>query len=269
MAVGVGLLSAQWNVVITGVVYTWLVSAAQWQDFRAHLPFLFDPWSERLPEPPTLTQAMLATYAIFEVTSIVLAIVHAAAGPDSYYVARALSYGVCAGLGGLLTHSFLLGRGLVLRDIIRFGETRPRATSVALFTTAALGLGVVFAFAARAYIQLLLQWPQLGDVVRREAHALAQPSDLAWLLLAGVLFAPLAEEYLFRGLLFRALHREWNDARAIWGSAMFFAIYHPPVAWIPVGLVGATAAWLFKRAGHLVPCVVLHMTYNALVYLLP
>jgi membrane protease YdiL (CAAX protease family) len=76
-------------------------------------------------------------------------------------------------------------------------------------------------------------------------------------------FAPIAEEYLFRGLLFRALDREWGGARASCGSACFFAIYHPPLAWLPVALLGAASALLFKRGGHLLPCVLLHMTYNA------
>jgi membrane protease YdiL (CAAX protease family) len=41
-----------------------------------------------------------------------------------------------------------------------------------------------------------------------------------------VLIAPFTEEYLFRGLLFRALDREWGGWRAVVGSAAFFAIYH-------------------------------------------
>jgi hypothetical protein len=46
---------------------------------------------------------------------------------------------------------------------------------------------------------------------------------------------------------------------AVAGSACFFAIYHPPVAWFPVGLVGAASALLFKRTRHLLPSVALHM----------
>jgi hypothetical protein len=37
------------------------------------------------------------------------------------------------------------------------------------------------------------------------------------------------------------------------------------LAWLPVALVGATSAWLFKRGRHLLPCVLLHMTYNAVL----
>jgi membrane protease YdiL (CAAX protease family) len=82
-----------------------------------------------------------------------------------------------------------------------------------------------------------------------------------------VLFAPCAEEYLFRGVLFRALDREWGGWRAVVGSAAFFAIFHPPLAWVPVSLLGMANAILFKKTGRLAPAVLLHMVYNAVVLL--
>ena len=64
-----------------------------------------------------------------------------------------------------------------------------------------------------------------------------------------------SEEYLFRGLLFRALDREWGGWRAVVGSAAFFAIYHGPLSWLPVGLLGIANALLFKKTGRLeAPC---------------
>ena len=48
-------------------------------------------------------------------------------------------------------------------------------------------------------------------------------------------------------------------------SAALFAIYHPPLAWLPVGLLGIASALLFKNTGRLAPAVILHMAYNAVV----
>lgn len=78
-------------------------------------------------------------------------------------------------------------------------------------------------------------------------------------------FAPFAEEYLFRGLLFRALDREWGGWKAVVGSAAFSAIYHQPLGWPLVFSVGALNAMLFKKTRRLAPAVVLHMLYNAVV----
>ena len=49
------------------------------------------------------------------------------------------------------------------------------------------------------------------------------------------------------------------------GAAAFFAIYHPALSWAPVAVLGAANCVLFRRSGSLAPCVVLHMTYNAIV----
>jgi membrane protease YdiL (CAAX protease family) len=87
---------------------------------------------------------------------------------------------------------------------------------------------------------------------------------LSWAI-AAIGFAPFAEEYLFRGLLYRALDREWGGWRAILASAAFFALYHPPLAWLPVALLGVANALLFKKTGRLAPAVLLHMVYNAVV----
>ena len=134
------------------------------------------------------------------------------------------------------------------------------------FTVLALVSGAALGFAARGYLMLLQRWPELAEPLHTgERYIASHDSEHVWLLVTAVLFAPFAEEYLFRGMLFRALQREWGDKRAIFGSALFFAIYHPPLSWPPVAIAGAAAAWLFARGGHLLPCVVMHMAYNAVV----
>ena len=82
-----------------------------------------------------------------------------------------------------------------------------------------------------------------------------------------IAFAPFAEEYLFRGLLFRTLDRQWGGWKAVLGAAAFFAIYHPPLAWLPVFAVGAVNCVLFKRSKRLAPAILLHMAYNAVITL--
>ena len=77
--------------------------------------------------------------------------------------------------------------------------------------------------------------------------------------------APFAEEYLFRGLLYRALDREWRGARAVVGAAAFFTVYHPLLAWPPVFALGALNAVLFRRSGRLTTSMAAHVAYNAIV----
>jgi membrane protease YdiL (CAAX protease family) len=51
------------------------------------------------------------------------------------------------------------------------------------------------------------------------------------------------------------------------GAAAFFTVYHPLLAWPPVFCVGAINCLLFKKTRRLLPCIVLHMTYNAVLLL--
>ena len=65
-------------------------------------------------------------------------------------------------------------------------------------------------------------------------------SDRKWLAVMAIGLAPLGEELLFRGLLL-SRSRANGASAALLGSACFFAMYHPPLAWVPVGLVGPPA----------------------------
>jgi len=119
---------------------------------------------------------------------------------------------------------------------------------------------------ALGYLAILHHIPYTAGLMQKYQEQMAKMPDLrtSYTIIA-IAFAPFAEEYLFRGLLFRALDREWGGWRAVVGSAAFFAIFHPPLSWLPVGLLGMTNALLFKKTGRLAPAVILHMVYNAVV----
>ena len=129
-----------------------------------------------------------------------------------------------------------------------------------------VGGGVLLGLMGWAYSSVIIQFPEVSkDFAEGLAHLARHPNERWWMLVMAVVFAPLAEEYLFRGLLFRALDREWGGWKAIGASAAFFAIYHPPAAWVPVFAVGFFNAWLFKASRRLWPCVIVHAIYNAII----
>jgi membrane protease YdiL (CAAX protease family) len=128
------------------------------------------------------------------------------------------------------------------------------------------GGGLALGIFAHGYLAVLKYIPGFGELIRKsQEHMASIPYFHLWYAIMAVGFAPFAEEYLFRGLLFRALDREWGGWRAVVGSAAFFAIYHPPMSWLPVGLLGVANALLFKKTHRLAPSVLLHMVYNAVV----
>ena len=307
-AFAIGVLSQQWSVAFVGIVYSWLTSAAMWQNFRARLPYLFDAWSERLPQPPTLMHSMIAISALSEGMAFIFGIALAALGKDHLMMGRAVAYGVAGLLALVVVSGWLRRRGVAVGALWRWASVstsvtpQPEANESRLQrmwfsaaeTTSSVGedishmveqfcerligamknlglgagIGLALGLMGLGYSWLVQQLPELGAGFRETTeYWVKHPEERKWMFVMAVFFAPVAEEFLFRGLLYRALHREWGGWRAVWGSALFFAIYHPPLAWLPVALVGAVNAWLFRRTNCLETAVVVHMVYNAIVVL--
>lgn len=298
----IGIITEQWHLAIVGIVFSTITAAAMWQNFRARLPYLYDPWSEKLPPPPTAMHAMIAISIMLEVTSILTAVMAIFGGRDHLGTAMLFGYGISAVGVSFFTMNFLNARGVPLGRIWNWPEgalatealpgeeleaksenyggsilwaeykEKPKFTLKPLladlkilvpWTTAAAIAGLVLGALAHEYTVLLHHLPWIGEILRQAEEKSADQPDVrfAYGILA-VCFAPFAEEYLFRGLLYRALDREWGGWKAVLGSAAFFTVYHPPLAWIPVFTVGALNAVLFKRSGKLLPAVALHMAYN-------
>jgi membrane protease YdiL (CAAX protease family) len=256
-----------------------------WENFRARLPYLFDPWSEQLPRAPTLMHAMIAISILVEGAAVLTTAAAAAIGHEYFALVQVLLYAVCAAAVSFGVASFLRRRGVANRDIWCWDERpadhaglapRPgaaiwcgdgsRGRAFALAMACGLVGGLVLGAGAQLYERCLDLIPAIHEAIRaQQALSDKLPGFARSYAIMAVFIAPFAEEYLFRGMVFRTLDRAWGGWRAVWGAAAFFAIYHPATSWLPVGLVGATNAMLFKRSGRLLPAVLLHMTYNAVV----
>src|SRR4030095_3482804 len=157
------------------------------------------------------------------------------------------------------------GRGVKSREIWEWAAADPdkRLPSKRALVLA-IGSGVTLGLLAVGYMQVL-RYLTGGNELLHHPDGASGPTSSVALLILTVGFAPLAEEYLFRGLLYRALDREWGGWRAMSGSAAYFAIYHPPVSWLPVFGLGCLNAYLFRETGQLRWSVVTHAVYNAVV----
>ena len=114
--------------------------------------------------------------------------------------------------------------------------------------------------------------PTAPSVTSRARDPARRARELAyvrgwWLVLLAVIAAPLFEEFIFRGLVFRGMRRSLPARWSIAGSAAVFAICHPPISVIPVFVMGVLAALGFEMTGWIVTPICVHMTYNGLVLL--
>jgi hypothetical protein len=84
------------------------------------------------------------------------------------------------------------------------------------------------------------------------------------------LLAPLAEEFFFRGFLFRALHERTNAAIAIVITGIAFGLVHLPsgdwIGTIVLSLFGMVLCALFLLTSSLLPCIMLHAFHNSISF---
>ncbi len=98
------------------------------------------------------------------------------------------------------------------------------------------------------------------------------PNEMGvWGLVLGVvsacMAAPIAEEILYRGVLFRSLANRLPLAFAALVSSVIFALVHfvPLTSLVLIGLVGFMSAMTFAASRTLLTAIVLHALYNAAV----
>ena len=90
---------------------------------------------------------------------------------------------------------------------------------------------------------------------------------IATLLVAGII-APIAEELIFRGVIYSWLRSHLNMPLAILCSSAMFGLVHagyPYPLMVLVGVMGAVFAWSFERTGSLWVPIVLHSAQNSAV----
>ena len=99
--------------------------------------------------------------------------------------------------------------------------------------------------------------------------ALGSPKSWQMPFLAAliVVAAPLAEEILFRGVLFGWLRRHVSFWPSAFASALVFSLLHMIVEVIPPTIaLGLVFAWMYERSGSLWTPIAVHMLHNGVVF---
>lgn len=133
-----------------------------------------------------------------------------------------------------------------------------------------VGLGCVLLLAMIvAGIQLALDLP----VTNPQAGVIA-PEGFSWtglllMLPLGGFAVPMAEELVFRGLLYRWLRRRASVAISALVSALLFGAVHGQLVVVVGGfVVGVVLALAYERSGSLWPPIVIHAVQNSVSILL-
>ncbi|HUW99699.1 MAG: CPBP family intramembrane glutamic endopeptidase [Phycisphaerae bacterium] len=101
-------------------------------------------------------------------------------------------------------------------------------------------------------------------------QASGSPALLVATLVQASVLAPLAEEFIYRGVLMMSLLRRIGPAWAIAASSAIFAVLHFPVephSVLALFLLGAALGYVTYRTRSLMPAVIAHSAFNTLMVL--
>lgn len=79
------------------------------------------------------------------------------------------------------------------------------------------------------------------------------------------LIAPIVEEILFRGILFRNLSYRYSFLFSSIYSSFLFSFFHVALIQLtPTFIIGFTLCWVLNRENKIIYCIIAHMVINAL-----
>jgi Predicted phosphatases len=175
-------------------------------------------------------------------------------------VMSALSYGV-AGLAMLPSARPVLREAKKRMALSHLRRERPRNYIIALLVSccAVLGLNLLFDLT--------------GIIDNSAAYQAVAAGQLSASLAVGLIcygiISPLAEELVFRGIVYNELKRSYRLPLAMLISALLFGLYHMnPVQGGYGFIMGLLLAYLYEYFGSFLWPVLVHMLANSLAYIL-
>lgn len=114
-------------------------------------------------------------------------------------------------------------------------------------------------------------WIVAAQIVLEPIMALLPSVDNAgvgrgfWACVTAMVFAPVCEEMLCRGIILETLRRRWGKAVAVAVSALFFGIVHVEPATALAGVVvGTIFGMIYLRTSSLFSTIILHSINNSI-----
>jgi ABC-2 type transport system permease protein len=239
----------------------WLAGLAFWQRATHRLPWLLDT-----EDPPSRRRDLSLKHGFVVLILVVLGQRGVSLLPwiqrDQGTLA-VIAVLLWVGVGVLLAHLILrLRRVGPLPRVGRLSLSDVLFTLLLAMAIAVLGWTISWLL-ARTGGALVPYWPARSGPVDLGSLPLA-----ITFVLVTVVVAPIAEEYLYRGLIFGGLRRSFGRPFSVIVSATIFSTQHPIDSQLPVWVVGCAYAMVVKRDGSLARPMLMHMAYNATILLL-
>ena len=111
-------------------------------------------------------------------------------------------------------------------------------------------------------------FPELADQAQDTGFDNAMGIELVYAFMTLVILAPVFEELLFRGFVFRGLAKHTSFWPAAISTSALFGLAHGQLnVAIDTFLIGMVASWLVWKTNSLWPAILLHVIKNLVAYL--
>jgi len=244
-----------------------ILAFAIWQKVRDSAPFLLDP-TQSPPRALSLIHGFGAVLVFYTMQGFLLRI---------FLLRTDMAPGFSLILAFVIAGAVVtLTMDIILKGIPGIGESlglwRSKKCAGSGFLLAireGIFFGCIGIVIGKAYIWLV-EHLEFFQEIKETANIMEQvrASSMIGFIVLAVLVAPLFEEFIFRGLVFRGLRRTLSPTLSISASALIFALVHPPISMIPVFFMGLVAALSIERTKLLLTAVIVHAIYNAGIILL-
>ncbi len=254
-----------WHTLTTVVLFV-LLAGAIWQKAADSIPFLLDPDVVARPAMGA-SDGIIAVICFQVLQGVALLILRGDQGmPEGARLV--LAYTIAGGVVTFATVFVLRLRKLPRLDVaVGARADREGAPGFARAAAAGAAWGGGAGFVAFIYLAVA-DWIPALKALKEETLRLAPRTgaeSALYLILLMVFAAPIFEEFLFRGILFRGFRRSLSFPLAMLASAALFALCHPAFSAPPVFVLGCAAALSFERTRLLAAPICAHACYNTIV----
>ena len=167
--------------------------------------------------------------------------------------------------------AIVLVMSLLKKYNLKLAEAFGAIGNPALTFALPIALGTAFLFPAlglhhlsQSIIVFFGGEPSTQEAVKMVAMSNSQ-TELALQALSVMIFAPIAEELLFRGVIYTSIKQAGHPKLAIGFSAIIFATIHGSLAlMLPLAALAWALVWIYEKTGTIIAPILMHATFNAI-----
>ena len=169
------------------------------------------------------------------------------------------------GAGLALTHFFLKKHELTWTEFLGLKDPnlRKAALTASCLAAAVLPLAHLLNQIAARMITLFQGTPEAQPTIQVLELSVSIGQRICFGA-AAILVAPVVEEILFRGILYRTLQQFGYPRLGLWGSSLLFgAIHMNLMSLIPLAFLAMALALLYDKTNNLMAPILAHALFNA------